>query len=136
MLQLVSPTLGKFHFRELLDTEGVQMLISSSLIWTVWTFQEFSIAQILLEINFWDSRSAKSAILTHCEAQKFDQHEFLHFLNFEMLPNWHNSPKTGKNGKVASARYFSICDKNLIEIKTKNSLVTSVFDGFLIAVPF
>ena len=38
--------------------------------------------------------------------------------------------------KVAFARYFSIGDKNLIEIRTKNSLVSSVFDGFLIAVPF
>ena len=38
--------------------------------------------------------------------------------------------------KVAFARYFSIGDKNLIEIRTKNSLVSSVFDGFLIAVIF
>ena len=30
---------------------------------TVWKFHDFSITQILCEINIWDSRSAKSAIL-------------------------------------------------------------------------
>ena len=38
--------------------------------------------------------------------------------------------------KVGIARYFSMSDKNLIEIRTKSSLVSSVFDGFFIAVPF
>ena len=38
-------------------------------------FHEFSITQILREINFWDSRSAKSAILTHLEALKCDFNE-------------------------------------------------------------
>ena len=40
--------------------------------YTVWKFQEFSITQILREINFEDFRSAKSAILTHLEALKLD----------------------------------------------------------------
>ena len=35
---------------------------------TVWKFHDFSITQILREINFWGFRSAKSAILTHLEA--------------------------------------------------------------------
>jgi len=39
---------------------------------TVWKFHDFSIAQILLEINSGDSRSAKSAILPHLEALNFD----------------------------------------------------------------
>ena len=30
---------------------------------TLWKFHDFSINQILREINFWDSRSAKSAII-------------------------------------------------------------------------
>ena len=48
---------------------------------TVWKFHNFSITQILREINLWDSRSAKSAILTHLEAVNFDFfNEFLHFL--------------------------------------------------------
>ena len=34
---------------------------------TVWKFHDFSITQILREINFGDSRSAKSAILTYLE---------------------------------------------------------------------
>ena len=39
---------------------------------TVWKFHDFSITQILREINFEDSRRAKSAILTHLEALDFD----------------------------------------------------------------
>ena len=34
----------------------------------MWKFNNFSITQILSKINFWDSRSAKSAIATHLEA--------------------------------------------------------------------
>ena len=51
---------------------------------TVWRFHEFSITQILGEINFWDSRSAKSAILTHFEALNFDFYEFLHLMKAEI----------------------------------------------------
>ena len=47
---------------------------------TVWKFQDFGITQILREINFEDSWSAKSAILTHFEALNLDFYEFLHFL--------------------------------------------------------
>ena len=38
---------------------------SKSLPRTVWKFHDFSVTQILREIKFGDSRSAKSAILTH-----------------------------------------------------------------------
>ena len=51
---------------------------------TVWKFQDFSITQILREINLWASRSAKCAILTLLEALKFDFNEFLHFLKAEI----------------------------------------------------
>ena len=47
-------------------------------------FQDFSITQVLREINFRDARSAKSAILTHLEALNFDLYEFLHFLKDEI----------------------------------------------------
>jgi len=40
--------------------------------------------KILSEINVGDSRSAKSAILSHLEALKLDFYEFLHFLNVEI----------------------------------------------------
>ena len=43
---------------------------------TVWKFHNFSITQILREINLWNSRSAKSAILTHLEALNWDFYEF------------------------------------------------------------
>ena len=39
---------------------------------TVWKFHDFSITQILREINYGDSRSAKSFILTHSEALNFE----------------------------------------------------------------
>ena len=37
----------------------------------MWKCNDFSITQILREINFEDSRVLKSAILTHLEAQNF-----------------------------------------------------------------
>ena len=46
----------------------------------VWKFHDFSITQILREINLGDSRSAKSAISTHLDALNFDLYEFLQFL--------------------------------------------------------
>ena len=46
---------------------------------TVWKFHDFSITQILREINFVDSRSAKSAILTHLEPLNLDFYESLLF---------------------------------------------------------
>ena len=39
---------------------------------TVWEFHDFHIIQILREINFGESRSAKSAILTRLEVLNFD----------------------------------------------------------------
>ena len=49
----------------------------------MWKFHDFSITLILREINFGDSRSAKSTILTHLEALNFDFHAFSH-LNAEI----------------------------------------------------
>ena len=43
----------------------------------MWKFHNF---QILLEINFGDSRSAKSAIWTHLQALNLEFYEFLYFL--------------------------------------------------------
>jgi len=38
----------------------------------VWKFQDFSVTQILREINFGDFKSAKYAVLSHLEALNFD----------------------------------------------------------------
>ena len=46
--------------------------LGSGLYTTVWKFHDFSVTQILREINLEDSRSAKFAILTHLEALNFD----------------------------------------------------------------
>ena len=50
----------------------------------MWKFHNFSITHILREINFEDSRSAKSAIFTDLEALNFDFYEILHFLRAEI----------------------------------------------------
>ena len=50
----------------------------------LWKFYHFSVTQILREINFGDSRSAKSAILTYAKALNFDFDDFLHFLKAEI----------------------------------------------------
>ena len=50
---------------------------------TVWKFQNFSITQILREINFRDFRSAKSAILPLLETLNFDLYAFWPFLKVE-----------------------------------------------------
>ena len=42
---------------------------------TVWKLQNFSVTHILREINFGDSKSAKSAILSQLEALNFDFYE-------------------------------------------------------------
>ena len=51
---------------------------------TVWKFHQFSITWILREVNFRDSRSAKSAILKHLGSLNIDFYEFLHFLKAEI----------------------------------------------------
>ena len=45
---------------------------------TLRKFNDFAITQILLEINFKDSRSAKSDLLIHLGALNLDFYEFLH----------------------------------------------------------
>ena len=57
-----------------------QCLYSRSYQSTLWKFQDFSVFQILREINFWESRSTKSAILTHLEAPKLDFYLILDIL--------------------------------------------------------
>ena len=65
----------------------------------MWKFHDFSITQILREINFRDSRSAKSAIFTHLDALKFDPNNFFHSLEAEINQiNKIQSPKNGING--------------------------------------
>ena len=67
----------------------------------MWKFHSFSITQILREITFGDSRSAKSAILTHLEALNFDLYEFLHFLKTEMYQNYNF-----RDFKIAKIAFF------------------------------
>ena len=71
----------------------------------MWKFHDFSITQILREINFVDYGSAKSAISTHLKALNFDIPEFLQFLKAEIyqinkIPN----PKMAENGTFCTSR--------------------------------
>ena len=50
----------------------------------MWKFHNFSITQILREIDFGDARSAKYAIVTRSMALNFDFCEFLHFLKAQI----------------------------------------------------
>ena len=50
----------------------------------MWKFHDFSITQILREINFGDCRGAKSVILVHSQALNFDFYQILHFLKAEL----------------------------------------------------
>ena len=61
-----------------------KLLTATTSLTTVWKLHDFAITQILREINFGDTRSAKSAILTHIEALKCDINEFLYFLEAEI----------------------------------------------------
>ena len=70
----------------------------------VWKFHDFSITQILREINFWDSRSAKSAILTHLEVLNFASYEIMHFLKAQI----HQFNQKGKNDSFTTSRFSKI----------------------------
>ena len=59
-------------------------LVSSNSGSTVWKFHDFSITQILHELYFGDSRSAKSTILTQFEALNLDFYDFLNFWKVEI----------------------------------------------------
>ena len=50
----------------------------------MWKFHNLSITHISREINFWDYKSAKTAILTHFQALNYDFYVFLHFLKAEI----------------------------------------------------
>ena len=63
----------------------------------MWNFHDFTITQILREINFGDSRSAKCAILTCSETLNFDFYEILQFTEAEIhLINKVQSPEIAK----------------------------------------
>ena len=72
---------------------------------TVWKFQDFTITQILREINFEDSWRAKSVISPHLEVLKSDYYDFVHFLNAENYQiNKFTPPKMPKNVSFCTAR--------------------------------
>ena len=63
----------------LTDDAKVILIKVSYQVSTVWKFHNFSTTQILRELNFLDSRSAKYAILKHLEALNFDFNDFYAF---------------------------------------------------------
>ena len=74
-----------------------------------WRFHYFSITQILREIDFRGSRSAKSGILTHFEALNFDFSEFLRFWKAEIsLIDKFQIHKNVKNGCFRTSRFSKV----------------------------
>ena len=51
-------------------------VLNMKVTYTVWKYHDFSVTQNLREINFEDSRSAKSANVTHLKALNFNFYEF------------------------------------------------------------
>ena len=87
----------------------------------MWKFHDFSITQILREINLWDSRSIQSAILTHLEALNFDSYAFFACLEVEIFQmNKIQSPKNSKNGSFRTFRFSKVnFTKNLNDSKIR-----------------
>ena len=67
-----------------LDFSSLHAIFAKGKDSTVWKFEDFCITEILREINFEDSRSAKCVILTYLEALNFDFYEILQFLKTEI----------------------------------------------------
>ena len=66
---------------------------------TVWKFYNISITHIFREINFRDTKSTKSTILSRLEALNFDLYAFLHFQKAEIDQiNKIQIPQKWKNG--------------------------------------
>ena len=70
---------------------------------------EFSVTQILREINFRESRSVKSAVFTYLEALNFNFYKFLHLLKAEIYQiSKIQSPKNDKNYSFGTSRLSKI----------------------------
>ena len=61
----------------MVKTAVLELLDCPILIYTVWQFQDFSVTQILSEINFEESKSSKMAILA-----KLGDLNFVNLVNF------------------------------------------------------
>ena len=72
------------HFDKNGQLSTIHFVSYVPLYYTVWKFQDFSITQMLREISFGDSKSAKSAIFTHLETLNFDFYAILHFVKYEI----------------------------------------------------
>ena len=79
--------------------------MKSSLCSKVWKFHNFSITQILREINIWDSRSAKYTILTHLEALNVYFHDFLQFMMAQFTKLAKLKPLKLQNGSFGASKF-------------------------------
>ena len=70
----------------------------------MWKFHDFCIIQFLREINFEDSWSTKSAILTQLETLNLDIYEFFALLKAEIYQM--NKIYSLKNGKKQQFLHF------------------------------
>ena len=93
--------------------------LCSNYVLTVWKFHDYSIDQILREINFGDSRSAKTFFLDtfkDCTFLFSNFHELLHFLKDETHQNNKiQGPKISNNSSIRISRF----SKNWFHVKSE-----------------
>ena len=84
---------------------------------TQWKFHDFSLTQILREINFRNSISAKSAFLTHLVALNFDLNEFLHFLKAEIYQIKCRASKMAKTAVLELLDFPNLISRKIYVLK-------------------
>ena len=90
----------------------------------MWKFHDFSIIQNLREINFENSRSANSNILTHLEAVKHDFIEFLQFFRLKCTKKTNfRAPKIAQSNSFTSSRF------------SKNDFTSNISDLKILKLP-
>ena len=88
--------------------EGISKVFASKIFHTVRKFYNFSITEILREINMKFLR-CKIDIFTHLEALNFDFYAFLQLLTAEIYQiNQIQSTINGKNGSFMTLRFSKI----------------------------
>ena len=75
----------------------------------MWKFQEFCVSEILREINFVDSRSAKTTIFAILGAVNF-----VHLVNFSLQ----NVPKNSQKSEFRASKCGKMADFALQELST------------------
>ena len=77
----------------------------------------FPLTQILREINFGNSTSAKSAFLAHLVALNYDLNEFLHFLKAEIYQIKCRASKMAKTAVLELLDFPNLISRKIYVLK-------------------